>query len=295
MSGMLTYHETPIHEIIDPKLERSGITLFVKREDLNHPFVSGNKWWKLKYNLAEAKRLGQKTLLTFGGAYSNHIYATAAAARELGFKSIGVIRGEELSPSNPTLSFAESCGMKFRFISRERYRGKGSEQILSTLREEFGDFYHIPEGGTNELAIKGVQELARKTAQQVDYVCCPVGTGGTLAGLINEMAAAVTVVGFSALKGNFLRDEVASWLVNKQHHPKWDIITDYHFGGYGKYDEKLLEFISYQGGTNQLPLEHVYTGKCLYGIYDLIKKNYFEKGSRILFLHTGGLQGILHT
>jgi 1-aminocyclopropane-1-carboxylate deaminase len=291
---MLAYHETPIHEIVDPKLEHAGVLLHVKREDLNHPFVSGNKWWKLKYNLEQASRLGKDTLLTFGGAYSNHIYATAAAAREAGLKSIGVIRGEETLPLSPTLSFAIECGMELHYISREKYQEKIEKKFHDELHNKYGDFYMLPEGGTNDLAIKGVQEFARKLGQLADYVCCAVGTGGTLAGLVKEISSFTTVLGFSSLKGGFLKREVATWLGDSES-SNWDVINEYHFGGYAKHDRSLLDFISYQENTNQLPLEHVYTGKCLFGIYDLVEKGYFRKGSKILFIHTGGLQGRLQT
>ena len=201
---MLQYQETPIQEIHDMELEKAGLRLLIKREDLNHPLVSGNKWWKLKYNLMEAAQKNFKTLLTYGGAYSNHIFATAAAASELGFKSIGVIRGEEVLPLNPTLAFARSQGMELHYISREAYRAKSRDYV-----EKFDNFYFIPEGGSNPLAVRGVCEFASKLDVPYDYLCCAVGTGGTLSGLIEGVPAEKKIIGFPTLKGaEFLIEEI---------------------------------------------------------------------------------------
>lgn len=285
---MLSYTPTPIVEITDPVVERAGIRLLMKREDLNHPLISGNKWWKLKYNLEEAQKQHKKTLLTFGGAYSNHIYATAAAASELGFRSVGIIRGEETLPLNKTLSFARQRGMTLQYVSREQYRDKTSGEFIDRLHDQFGDFYIIPEGGTNELAVKGVTEFAQTLGENVDYVCCAAGTGGTLAGLIRGLPSKM-MIGFSVLKnGGFLIQDVAQWAGAKKN---WEIVTDYSFGGYAKTNPELEQFIQQFEKENRVPLEHVYTGKMMAGIYDLIQKRYFQKGSTILALHTGGLQG----
>lgn len=286
---MLSYTQTPVQEIYDPIFDKAGVRVLVKREDLNHPYVSGNKWWKLKYNLEEAKKLGHKTLLTFGGAYSNHIFATAAAAQELGFESIGVIRGEKTLPLNPTLSFAKSCGMKLTYITREKYRQKINPAFVEELHKMFGDFYLIPEGGTNALAVRGVEEFAQTLGGGFDYLCCAVGTGGTLAGLIKGTPASKTILGFSVLKGGgFLQDEVEKMLGAKAEN--WCLQTDYHFGGYGKTTETLNKFIKDQSTKNNLPLDRVYTGKLLAGIYDLIRLGYFKKGATMLVVHSGGLQ-----
>lgn len=286
---MLTYIPTPIQEIHDPLFDQAGVRVLVKREDLNHPYVSGNKWWKLKYNLEEAKKLGRKTLLTFGGAYSNHIFSTAAAAHELGFESIGIIRGEETLPLNPTLSFAKSRGMKLKYISREVYRQKTSTEFIKKLHDEFGDFYLIPEGGTNALAVKGVEEFAQTLGDGFDYLCCAVGTGGTLAGLVKGIPADKTILGFSVLKGgDFLNDEVERMLEKKTEN--WGIQTDYHFGGYGKTTEILFNFIKDQAIRNNLPLDSVYTGKAFAGICDLVENKYFRSHATLLFIHSGGLQ-----
>ena len=196
-------------EISTQELKLSNtISVFIRREDLIHPYVSGNKLRKLKYNLAQAKAENQKTLLTFGGAFSNHIAATAYAGAAEGFKTIGIIRGEELQSEvldNPTLKFAQECGMQFKFISREDYRHKTEDYFIENLKQEFGHFYLVPEGGTNILAVKGCQEILSAEDAQYDFVCCAVGTGGTISGLINSVLPHQKVLGFPALKGDFFK------------------------------------------------------------------------------------------
>lgn len=295
---MLKLHETPaIEEVKERWINEKSIRIFVKREDKIHPYVSGNKWRKLKYNLVKAREEGRKTILTFGGAYSNHIYATAAAAKEAGFQSIGVIRGDELAnkPLNPTLSFARDNGMKFHFVNRESYREKNEKAFISRLREQFGDFYLVPEGGTNHLAIKGCEEIVDDTVRKFDFICLPVGTGGTISGIISASAKHQQVMGFSALKGDFLIDDVRNFLSSYQNGKpvslNWQIETDYHFGGYAKTTPGLLDFIRRFEALHQLPLDQVYTGKMMYGLYDKISKDHFDEGTKILVVHTGGLQG----
>ncbi len=266
--------------------------LVIKREDLLHPYISGNKYRKLKYNLIAAKTKGYTTLLTFGGAYSNHIAAVASAGKEYGFKTIGVIRGEELIDkidSNPTLKFAKSCGMNFHFVSREGYRHKSNLNFIENLKTTFGDFYLLPEGGTNDLAVKGCSEILNQNDEQFDYICTAVGTGGTIAGLIESSnAASQTVLGFSALKGTFPTSEIDS-LTSKRN---YQILDDYCFGGYAKVNSNLIEFINDFKCKTSIPLDPVYTGKMVYGIIDLIKKGIIKNQSKILAIHTGGLQGI---
>ncbi len=269
----------------------NDVELHIKREDEIHPHISGNKYRKLKYNLISAKDQGVQTLLTFGGAYSNHIAATAAAGFEFGFKTVGVIRGAELVDKifeNPTLSFAQECGMQFKFISRKVYREKMSPEFLENLKNEFGDFYMLPEGGTNALAIKGCEEILTENDASFDYICASVGTGGTIAGIINAAKPNQKILGFPSLKGDFLKDEISRW-TKKKH---WKLISDYHFGGYGKINKELITLINKFKEETGIPLDPIYTGKMLFGIVDLIQKNKFKKGSKILVIHTGGLQGI---
>lgn len=268
-----------------------GNQLFIKPEYLIHPFISGNKYRKLKYNLQKAKALNKNTLLTFGGAYSNNIAATAYAGKSYGFKTIGVIRGEELKDkvaSNPTLKFAKSCGMQFKFVSREDYRHKSENNFIEKLRAEFSDFYLVPEGGTNQLAIKGCEEILNDSDRDFDFICCSVGTGGTISGLINSSQSHQKILGFPALKGDFIREDIRKFAKKEN----WDLITDYHFGGYGKIKPELITFINNFKRKYNIPLDPVYTGKMMYGIFDLIEKQFFPKDSKILAIHTGGLQGI---
>ena len=269
----------------------NSISVTIKREDLIHPFVSGNKFRKLKYNLLVAKKEKYETLLTFGGAFSNHIAAVAYAGKENGFKTIGIIRGEELHnkiTENPTLLFAQNCGMQFEFISREAYRSKSETFFLENLKQQFGDFYLIPEGGTNVLAIQGCEEILTTEDAEFDYICCSVGTGGTISGIINSVLPHQKVIGFPALKGDFLNEEIRNFV----HNDNWELITEYHFGGYAKVNEVLIQFINQFYAENNIPLDPIYTGKMVFGVIDLIQKNYFHAGSKILLIHTGGLQGI---
>ena len=275
-----------------------GISLTVKREDQLHPEISGNKYRKLKYNILEAQKQQKKTLLTFGGAYSNHIAATAAAGKEYGFNTIGIIRGDELKDKvteNPTLSFAQSCGMKFKFISRSDYRKKDDTLFLENLLRSsslWGEiergFYLIPEGGTNVLAVKGCEEILTKDDFDFDYICTSVGTGGTIAGIINSAKAKQKVLGFSVLKGDFLEKEIQKYTALNN----YKLIIDYHFGGYGKIKPELITFINQFKEKTGIPLDPVYTGKMLFGIIDMIEKDLIDRNSKILVIHTGGLQGI---
>lgn len=267
-----------------------GYSLVIQREDLLHAFVSGNKFRKLKYNLIAAKDLKHSTLLTFGGAFSNHIAAVAAGGKEMGFKTIGIIRGEELGEKtsrNPTLRFAEACGMHLHFVTREAYRLKDTSEYIHILKKQFGDFYLLPEGGTNELAVKGCEEILPEN-NSFNYICVPVGTGGTMAGLVKASKKDQKVVGFSALKGDFLAPEIYKY-TNKSN---FEITDTYSFGGYAKIDVDLVRFINEFKKKTKIPLDPIYTGKMLYGIMDLLKKGYFKENSRIFAVHTGGLQGI---
>lgn len=278
----LSYQQTPIQEIKDPLLDRAGVSLHIKREDLNHPYVSGNKWWKLKFNLEEAAKNNCNTLLTFGGAFSNHIIATAAAADELGFKSIGIIRGEPTSPLNPVLLFAQQKGMELRFISREAYRTK---DIAESWRK---DTYVIPEGGSNLLAVKGVEEFCGLLPDTFDFLCCPVGTGGTLSGLIEGVSFQKKILGFAVLKHALLEEEIKNLSKKSNAFENWEIINAYHYGGYAKHTPELISFMANFTRAHSVPLDFVYTAKMMAGIFDMVQKGYYQRGTTILALHTGG-------
>lgn len=261
----------------------------IKRLDLIHPQISGNKFFKLKYNLLAAQQQGFEKVLTFGGAYSNHIAATAFAAHKFGFQSLGMIRGEELAqrPFNPTLATAQQFGMQLEFISRNAYRQKDQPDFLQHLQQQYPDFYLIPEGGTNALAVQGCREILTAEDAQFDLICCAVGTGGTFAGLIEASQQHQQLLGFSALKGDFLTHEVAQ-LTTKRN---WRILDDYCCGGYAKTTPELIQFIQTSEQRYNIPLEQVYTGKMLCGIFDLIDQDKIGPDQKILLIHTGGLQG----
>ena len=292
---------SPLQQLRSDFLEQAEVTLYVKRDDLIHPLFGGNKWRKQKYNLIHARQNNFDTLLTFGGAWSNHIYATAAAAQHFGFDSIGFIRGEKHTPLNATLSFAESCGMQLHYLSRAEYRKKHEASFLEKLKQQFGDVYILPEGGSNTLALKGcreiVDEINTEITEPFGVICCASGTGATLAGLVSALKPGQSAIGFSALKGgDFLNDEVRHFLDDEQQEikhppPDWEIETAYHFGGYAKVDESLIHFMRQFKTDYGFALDAVYTGKMFYGLFEHIRNKNFKPGSRIVAVHSGGLQG----
>lgn len=282
---------TPLQEINDELFNQKNIKLFIKRDDLIDNFISGNKYFKLKYNLIAAAENNFKTLLSFGGAYSNHIYSLAYAGKKFGFETVGVIRGEEHLPLNPTLQFAKECGMKFYYLSRSDYRKKYSDEIISRLHQEFGDFYLIPEGGSNNLAVKGCSEIPKRIDIDYNYLFCACGTGGTLAGIIEGAEIKHKIIGIAALKNaSFLLNDVKKFLISEKFN--WEILLDFHFGGYAKFNSELVNFIKTFETKYSIKLEPIYTGKLIYAIYYMAKKNYFEPGSVIVAYHSGGLQGL---
>lgn len=283
----------PVHQINDSDLDAAGVSLSILRCDLIHPELSGNKWFKLKYNLLAAKEQGYDTLLSFGGAWSNHLHALAAAGKLFDFNTIGVIRGEATAPLNPCLSDAVGHGMKLHWVSREEYRNKKSADFINALKAKFGRFFLIPEGGSGLAGITGCQEIIQaEQVNEYDLICLACGTGTTLAGIVS--AACPPVLGFQVLKGKgYLASEVESLLSDKQllARNSWSINDTYHFGGYGKVKPELLTFIANFEERTNIPLEPVYSGKMLFGLYDLIKQDYFQKNTRVLVVHGGGLQG----
>lgn len=292
---VLSYQE-PYLQIFDhPVFNVAGIEVSVLREDLNHPFVSGNKWWKLRDNLSAAKNSGLP-VVTFGGAYSNHIFATAAACKELGLRCYGIIRGDDGHTDSPTLVFARNCGMILHRVSREQYRNKTHFEFIEHLKSQVGGFYLVPEGGSNSLAVRACADWGRKIlnqyGQQFDALALPVGTGGTMGGLIAGFNGKKIIHGFSVLKnGAFLTEQINAFLKDRssEQSNSWKLHTEYHFGGYGKPNDDVFSFIKNQQSV--LPLDVVYTAKMLLGIIDLAKKGIFERGYRLLAIHTGGLQG----
>ncbi|WP_091507820.1 1-aminocyclopropane-1-carboxylate deaminase/D-cysteine desulfhydrase [Flexibacter flexilis] len=297
---------SPLVRLEDEYTSAAGVALYLKREDLIHQQISGNKYRKLFYNLHQARAEGKQTLLTFGGAYSNHIYATAAAGYLHGFQTIGVIRGEATEPLNETLAFAQAAGMRLHYASREAYRHKTEAEFIEKLRHEFGDFYLVPEGGSNAFAVRGCEQIISELEQEFDYVACACGTGGTLAGLVVgllQQNKKANVLGVPVLKGaDFLYQDIAKLLADYQQvynidynlpqaaAARFELFLDYHFGGYAKRNQDLDKFIVWFQAKHDVPIEFVYTGKILFGIYDLIKKEYIRKGQKVVIIHTGGLR-----
>ncbi len=292
---------SPIQALEADFLSAKGIRLFVKRDDLlqlnEGSAFCGNKWRKLQYNLQEAHRRGLGTLLSFGGAFSNHLAALAEAGQAFDFQTIGIVRGEK--QSNSTLNFCAQCGMRLHFISRTAYREKEHPDFLQKLQQEFGDFYLLPEGGTNTLALQGCAEIISELEEQLgnefpDFIAVACGTGGTLAGIVQGLKGKSEIIGFSVLKGDFLQKETIKLLSEILENPysNWQIQNDYHFGGYAKFSAELIAFANQFYKNFYIPLDPIYTGKMFFGLFDLIRKDFFPSGSTILAVHTGGLQGI---
>ncbi len=307
MSGLPECTPSPVEELRAPEFEAAGLRLFVKRDDLlawaPGSALCGNKWRKLKYNLIAAREQGLNHLITFGGAYSNHLAAVAEAAHVLGFTSTGIVRGEETLPLNPTLRFARDCGMALRYVSRQAYRNKPEADFLPVLGINPDGAYVIPEGGTNSLALPGCRELAKEIFQQSDpdYIAVAYGTGGTLAGIASGLEGRCTALGVSVLRGG-ASDAIASngqergWSDGIATPARSDgiavVLTGYHHGGYAKWTPELIAFIRRFKSEHGIALDPVYTGKLFYALSDLTAKGYFPRGSTVLVVHTGGLQGV---
>ncbi|KOY85800.1 hypothetical protein AD998_06205 [bacterium 336/3] len=288
--------ETLIEKLENPLFVEKGVSLYVLRLDRIDTHISGNKWFKLKYNLLDAKEKGFQKILTFGGAFSNHIVATASAGKLFGFETIGIIRGEEILPLNPRLQFAQDSGMALHYIDREQYRDKENPLFIESLKEKFGDFYLIPEGGSNALSIRGTAEILSFLPQypiHFDAVCTCVGTAGTLSGLAVSLFNTQTqLVGIATLKNaSFLYDDAYKLLESGQYiqYQNFEVLLDYHFGGYAKSKPELLQFIEKFQEQHNIPIEPVYTGKLFYGVFDSIKKGFFKPSSNILVIHCGGI------
>lgn len=277
---------TPLNKITNVITEKYKINLFLKRDDLIHPEISGNKWRKLKYNIEEVKMQGKTSILTFGGAFSNHITATAAAGKYTGLKTIGIIRGEEHFPLNNSLQFAENCGMHLYYLDRYNYRNKNYSSIVKQLTSSVQDIYTLPEGGANQLALKGCAEIVSEINIDFDYIVSACGTGTTLAGMASNLQPHQKAIGIVVLKHDKLTEEI-------QH--KFGIqhsslsIQPYAFGGYAKTTPALINFINDFHKQHSILLDYVYTGKMMYAIFDLISQGYFPENSTIIAIHTGGV------
>ena len=269
---------------------QKNVQLFLKREDLIHPNISGNKYWKLFYNINNYLNENPENpfIITFGGAYSNHIAATAALGKEFHLKTLGVIRGEELQnkwQENPTLKLAHENGMNFRFVTREQYRNK--EILTQILQKEFPEALIIPEGGTNELAVEGIQYMLNSDTESFDYLCTAVGTGGTIAGISKFAEENQQVLGFKVVDDISLNEKVSE--LSKRNNFK---LIEAHDGGYGKISDENIRFMNDFKENFGIQLDPIYTGKMIRKIFQMIDENEFPEGSSILAFHTGGLQGI---
>jgi len=269
----------------------NGHTIVIKREDLIHPIVSGNKFRKLKYVFKEIESLSNSVVLTFGGAFSNHLAAVAAAGKLANIQTIGIVRGEEWQnkiTSSSTLSYCSDQGMKVYCVSRAMYDLKEASELVHNLKSFYLNLRIIPEGGTETLAVKGCEEILQKEDEHFDVICSSVGTGGTLAGLINSSVSSQVVIGFNALKNPEVENQISQY-TEKQN---WRIEARYTFGGYAKVNDTLISFMNSFYQQYRIPLDPIYTGKLLFGIFDLIKQNKWQWGKKILIIHTGGLQGV---
>ena len=279
---------------MDQIINYKTVEITVRRDDLLHKHISGNKFRKLKYNIEFASKKNYDGILTFGGAFSNHIAATAAAGKIYDIKTIGIIRGEEWKDKielNSTLNFALKQGMEFYFINREDYRSKNTSVYLNILKDRFPNYYIVPEGGSNDLAIKGCSEIIDFTEDtKYEYVCCAVGTGATISGIANSLLAHQTAIGFAALNDYSILDQINIWSAKRV--CNLNIYFDYNLGAYAKINSDLVQFINDFFNKFGIPLDPIYTGKMFMGIFDLIDKNIIKSNSNILVIHTGGLQGI---
>ncbi len=292
---------SPWQPLFHPLAAHKGIELFVKRDDLIHPHISGNKWRKLRYNLSQALLQRHDTLLTFGGAFSNHIAATAFSAKACELKSIGIIRGEEADLRNPTLSFATAQGMKIVPVSRADYARKTEPLYQENLRDAYGGFYLIPEGGANYYGVNGCMEISHEIGKHTDVLICACGTGTTAAGIALGLQQGQKLIGIPVLKGaSFLEKDIWQHIfsvlgdeaLTAEVYERCELVHDYHFGGYAKVNDTLLHFIQQLEKESGILTDPVYTGKLFYAVFDLIQKDFFAPGTRVSVVHTGGLQGI---
>lgn len=277
--------------IHDALWENQNIRFGILRLDQIHPFVSGNKWFKLCENIKAAEKAGKNTFLTFGGAFSNHLIATAAAANALGFNSIGFVRGFHANPQkSATLKACQDLGMELKTISRAEYNLKNEASFLANLKFQFPDAWIIPEGGNNEEGRLGVREIATYLPKNTNTVAVPIGSGTTFCGLRNSLSGQVNMLGFAGFKnGAYLFDEIKNNLGNPS--AKWQFYDAYHFGGFAKHTPKLIEFINSFFNKFNIPLDFVYTGKMMFGLFDLLKEQQIPEGTHLIAIHTGGLQG----
>ncbi len=281
---------SPLQELSDELLRDHKVCVSLKRDDLIHSEMPGNKWRKLKHNLVAAADRGSRTLLTFGGAYSNHIRATAAAGHYFGFSTIGVIRGEEHLPLNPSLAYAVDRGMTLAYLDRTTYRSKESAAVMDSLRARFGDFYTVPEGGSNELGARGCAEIPGEIEADFDLICCPCGSGGTLAGVAAGLHPGQRAIGFTAIRGGeYVANEVDRLQRRTfgRNSGNWVLEHEFHFGGFARTTDELAAFTEAFRARHGIELDRVYVAKMMYGLFAKVQRGDIEPGSRVVALVTG--------
>lgn len=296
---ILELPKVELNEIKEELFEKNSIRVFLQREDQIHPVISGNKWRKLRYNIEKAIQLNKKSILTFGGAHSNHLHATAEACKLAGLKSIGIVRGERIG--SQTISDCEKNGMELHFVSREDYSIRETKEYLNYLYETYDYPFIIPQGGDNYHGTLGCTEILKATDLDPDYIFVASGTGNTASGILISLEDHQKLFSVSALKGGFMKEEikksVQNFLLNEEITSEYmeqiEVLDDYHFGGFAKYQPELLDFISEFYQKHDIKLDPIYTGKMMFALYDQIKKGKIRTNSTVLAIHTGGLQGIV--
>ncbi len=282
-----------INTHVIPAVATPGVQLDVLRLDTIHPVVSGNKWFKLSGYLRQARNRDAPGIVTFGGAYSNHIVAAVYAAKSAGMRSVGVIRGEEPQRYSPSLQDASANGMKLVFISRSEYAHRKRSPDLSWLDSSLHHYHLIPEGGAGEMGVTGASGILHLADGWETYsdIVTAIGTGTTTAGILKAAMPGQRITGISAMKNNKALYGEIEVLLQRSVTERLEVMHGYHFGGYGKYTEELLRWMNYFYHMSTIPLDFVYTGKMMFGIFDLLKRGYFSPGAKILAIHSGGLQG----
>lgn len=284
--------ESPMQQIDSPAIKKQKLTVYVKRDDLLHPTISGNKWRKLKYNLKDMHDNNKNAFVTFSGAFSNHLYASSMAAKLHNIEGHVILRGPHIDEQNPTIKMARACHMNLHVVNRITYRKRNNTNYQDEIREQLPNCYLIPEGGSNQAALSGVRELARSLPES-DYILCPTGSGGTLAGLIDGSAETSHILGIAVLKNaEYLNQDIVRLSEKAATQNNWQILEQYHDGGYGKFTPELWLFCQKIRRDYNLPLEPIYSGKAFYALWQLIEQGYFPAHSNITFVHTGGLQGL---
>ena len=277
-------------QIFSERYLNNEIEVFIKRLDLIDPFISGNKLFKLKHNVDRALLEEKNMLITFGGAFSNHILATAAYAKKKNIDCLAIVRGEEYSELNPLLALAKEYGMNFCFVSRKEYAKRNDNNYISELIRKYKKAFIVPEGGNNKLGVLGAEEILETQDKSFDYIICPIGTGATLSGIVNSSNRTQKVIGINCINDTKDINKNISQKTNKNN---WEIINEFNFGGFAKFDNLLTEYLKKFKLNYKITLDLNYTTKMFFGFEKLIERRYFHRKSKVLLIHTGGIYGNL--